>query len=90
MENKELLNNPFYCIARDALPVASRKFGLERIALALNLLHDSGTSAEEAVILIQFLFPLTEEEIAEEEIITKQNYNMSKMLGGLESGFNGD
>ena len=59
MENKELLNNPFYCIARDALPVASRKYGLERIALVLNLLHDSGTSAEEAVILIQFLFPLT-------------------------------
>ena len=52
MENKELLNNPFYCIARDALPVASRKYGLDRIALVLNLLHDSGTSAEEAVILM--------------------------------------
>ncbi len=39
---------------------------------------------------MQFLYPLTEEEIAEEEIIAKQNYNMTKMLGGLESRFNGD
>jgi hypothetical protein len=39
---------------------------------------------------MQFLYPLSPEEITEEESLAMQNYNMAMMMGGLEKGFNGD
>jgi len=90
MENKELLNNPFYCLARDAMPIVCRKYGWEQTALLLKILHDNGLSAEDACALMQFLYPLSPEEINEEESLAMQNYNMAMRMGGLESGCDGD
>jgi hypothetical protein len=90
MENKELLNNPFYCLARDAMPIVCRKYGLEQTALLLNILHDNGLSAEDACALMQFLYPLSPEEITDYDSWAMQNYIMAMMMGGWEKGSNGN
>jgi len=76
MENHAILDNPFFCIARDACPVICRKYGTERVALFLNLTYDAGCDVDVAFDMLMFMFPLTDEEMEQEIIEAKRNIDM--------------
>lgn len=82
MENKSLIDNPFYIIARDAFPFLSKKHGTERVAMLLALAHDAGASVEDATDIVFGIYPMTIEELKEDAEMVENNMKMFAMMGG--------
>lgn len=82
MENKDLLSNPFYNLARDVMPFTCEKYGYERVVTVLELCCLAGLPVEPASVVVDKIFPLTEEENKKEEEMVHANLMAYTLFGG--------
>ncbi|MFM6944970.1 MAG: hypothetical protein ACKOXV_06755 [Bacteroidota bacterium] len=82
MENKTLLDNPFYALARDIMPFTCEKYGYERVVTVLELCCLAGLPPEPASLVVDKIFPLTEEEAKKEDEMIIANVQAYALFGG--------
>lgn len=86
MENKDFLSNPFYNLARDILPFTCEKYGLERVIAVLELCCLAGLPPEPTTAVLDKIFPLTEEEGSQENIMVHNNMMAYALFSGETNG----
>lgn len=82
MENKDLLDNPFYILARDVMPLTGEKYGYERVVTVLELCCLAGLPVEPAAAMVDKIFPLTAEECKTEDAMVRANMQAYVLFGG--------